>query len=91
MPRTETGDPGQKATAKFHIEQPGRMTGMIRRHGEEFAIDCFSMRDTSYGAREYELLAFGGYFWGIGEVRFHALCMTRPWWTARPTASAATS
>ena len=72
-----TGDPGQRATAGFHIEQPGRMTGTIRRHGELFNVDCFSMRDTSYGAREYESLASGGYFWGIAEgSSFHALCMT---------------
>lgn len=71
-----TGDAGQQATARFHIEQPGRMTGMIRRHGEEFPIDCWSMRDTSYGAREYESLSCGGYFWGIAEnSSFHALCM----------------
>ncbi len=71
-----TGDPGQKATAKFHIEQPGRMRGTITRHGEEFAVDCFSMRDTSFGARDYESLAYGGYFWGIaGASSFHALCM----------------
>ena len=72
----KTGDPGQQSTAKFHIEQPGRMTGTIRRHGEEFRIDCFSMRDTSYGARDYESLAVGGYFWGIAaDSSFHALCM----------------
>ena len=72
-----TGDAGQTATAGFHIEQPGRMTGVVRRHGEEFAIDSFSMRDTSYGAREYESLASGGYFWGIAEgSSFHALSMT---------------
>lgn len=71
-----TGDPGQMATARFHIEQPGRMKGMVRRHGESLPIDCFSMRDTSYGAREYESLASGGYFWGISEAStFHALCM----------------
>ena len=29
----KTGDAGQQATAKFHIEQPGRMKGMIRRRG----------------------------------------------------------
>ena len=72
-----TGDAGQTATAGFHIEQPGRMKGTIRRHGEEFKVDCFSMRDTSYGAREYESLASGGYFWGIAEgSSFHTLCMT---------------
>ena len=72
----KTGDPGQLATAKFHMEQPGRMTGTARRHGEEWRIDCHSMRDTSFGARDYELLSFGGYFWGIGDGgSFHALCM----------------
>ena len=71
-----TGDASQQATAKFHIEQPGRMRGVVRRHGEVFAIDCFSMRDTSYGARDYESLATGGYFWGIAQdSAFHALCM----------------
>ena len=71
-----TGDAGQQATARFHIEQPGRMKGTIRRHGEVFAVDCFSMRDTSYGARDYESLALGGYFWGISQdSTFHALCM----------------
>ncbi len=81
-----TGDPGQKATAKFHIEQPGRMTGTIRRHGEEWQVDCHSMRDTSYGTRDYESLAFGGYFWGIADgSSFHALCMNEgPLWS--PTA-----
>jgi len=72
----KTGDAGQAATAKFHIEQPGRMTGTIRRHGAEFAVDCFSMRDTSYGRREYESLACGGYFWGIAkDSAFHAIAM----------------
>lgn len=76
MHELRTGDAGQQATAKFHIEQPGRMTGTITRHGETFPIDCFSMRDTSYGARDYESLAVGGYFWGIAaDSSFHALCM----------------
>ncbi|WP_019925669.1 hypothetical protein [Nocardia sp. BMG111209] len=76
MHELHTGDPGQQATAKFHMEQPGRMTGTAHRHGERFEIDCFSMRDTSYGARDYESLACGGYFWGIADgAAFHALCM----------------
>lgn len=71
-----TGDRGQQSTAKFHIEQPGRMRGTIHRHGESLDVDCWSMRDTSYGARDYESLARGGYFWGIGDAgSFHALCM----------------
>lgn len=76
MHELKTGDAGQQATAKFHIEQPGRMRGTIWRHGEELTVDCYSMRDTSYGARDYESLARGGYFWGISEnSSFHALCM----------------
>ena len=70
----KTGDPAQQQTAKFHIEQPGRMRGTIRRDGREFAIDCFSMRDTSYGARDHASLASGGYFWGIAaNSSFHAI------------------
>jgi hypothetical protein len=72
----KTGDPGQQDTAKFHIEQPGRMTGMVRRHGTDYPIDCFSMRDTSYGKRDYASLACGGYYWGIAaESSFHAISM----------------
>lgn len=76
MHELKTGDPGQEAVAKFHIEQPGRLRGIIRRDGVEYAIDCFSMRDTSYGAREYASLASGGYFWGIAaNSAFHAIAM----------------
>jgi hypothetical protein len=71
-----TADSGQQATARFHIEQPGRIRGTIRRDREEIAIDCYSMRDTSFGPREYESLASGGYFWGIAEdSSFHAIAM----------------
>lgn len=67
-------DPGQQATQKFHIEQPGRMVGTVRRDGEVLAIDCYSMRDTSYGPRNYASTAVGGYFWGIAaETAFHAI------------------
>jgi hypothetical protein len=76
MHELRTGDPGQRQTARFHIEQPGRMRGTIIRKGETIAIDAFSMRDTSYGARDYASLASGGYFWGIAEgSSFHALAM----------------
>jgi hypothetical protein len=72
----KTGDAGQQKTARFHIEQPGRMTGTIHLDAREIAIDCFSMRDTSYGPREYESLATGGYFWGIAaNSSFHAIAM----------------
>jgi len=76
MHELNTGDPGQQQTARFHVEQPGRMSGTIRLDGREILIDCFSMRDTSYGPRDYESLATGGYFWGIAaDSSFHAIAM----------------
>lgn len=72
----ETSDSGQRATAHFHLEQPGRLRGVIRKDGRRIEIDCFSMRDTSYGPREYDSLAVGGYFWGIADhSSFHAIAM----------------
>jgi hypothetical protein len=72
----KTGDAGQQKTARFHIEQPGRMKGTIFIDDREIAIDCFSMRDTSFGPRDYEALASGGYFWGIAaNSSFHAIAM----------------
>jgi hypothetical protein len=69
-----SNDPGQKATQKFHLEQPGHMVGTIRRDGETFPVDCYSMRDTSYGPRNYTSTASGGYFWGIAaDSAFHAI------------------
>lgn len=74
--RMETGDPDQAKTAAFHVEQPGRMTGTIRRHGETFPIDCWSMRDCSSGPYDTERWPTGGYFWGIGETgAFLTLCL----------------
>lgn len=67
-------DAGQRATSRFHMEQPGRMRGIVRRDGVEYAIDGFSMRDTSYGPRDYAQLSTGGYFWGIAaNSAFHAV------------------
>lgn len=76
MHELKTGDAEQQKTAQFHIEQPGRMKGTVRLDGKKIAIDCFSMRDTSCGPREYESLASGGYFWGIAaNSAFHAIAM----------------
>jgi hypothetical protein len=34
-----------------HFDQPGRLTGEMRLHGERIAVDCFSTRDRSWGPR----------------------------------------
>ena len=35
-----------------HIEQPGRVTGEVRYDGRIFSVDCYSIRDRSWGPRE---------------------------------------
>ena len=43
-----------RATPPFvngHIDQPGRVTGRMMLHGEDIAVDCFAMRDRSWGPR----------------------------------------
>ena len=37
---------------KGHIDQPGRSTGAMVLHGERFEIDCYGMRDRSWGPRQ---------------------------------------
>ena len=34
-----------------HLDQPGRVTGTLVLHGETIAIDCYAMRDRSWGPR----------------------------------------
>jgi hypothetical protein len=71
-----SGRAAQEKTAKFHIEQPGRMKGLIRLGDREVPIDCFSMRDASSGPRQYEKIASGSYFWGIAaDSCFHAIAI----------------
>lgn len=44
-----------RATPPFingHIDQPGRVTGRMVMHGEEIPVDCFAMRDRSWGPRQ---------------------------------------
>jgi hypothetical protein len=34
-----------------HLDQPGHVTGRMVLHGEELSVDCFAMRDRSWGPR----------------------------------------
>jgi hypothetical protein len=48
-----------------HLEQCGRAVGTITLFGETIPVDCFSLRDCSYGVRSYAKVVRGSYFWGI--------------------------
>jgi hypothetical protein len=66
----------QQKNARYHFEQPGRMTGTITLDDRTIAIDCLSMRDGSSGPRTYDRIQSGSYFWGVEEDRcFHAIAM----------------
>jgi hypothetical protein len=34
-----------------HLDQPGRVTGTVDLHGERITVDCYAMRDRSWGPR----------------------------------------
>jgi hypothetical protein len=51
-----------------HIDQPGRVTGRLRLHGEEFEVDCFTMRDRSWGQRTDGRQPKVGYAYGIASA-----------------------
>jgi hypothetical protein len=44
-----------------HIDQIGRVTGTMTLHGEEIPVDCFAMRDRSWGLRRNGPQAKVGY------------------------------
>ncbi len=64
---------GASTEKRFHVEQAGRVKGTVDLRGETHRIDCFSLRDCSYGRRTLGTTLKGGYFWGIADDRtaFH--------------------
>ncbi|WP_420638417.1 DUF7065 domain-containing protein [Candidatus Poriferisocius sp.] len=61
-----------------HIDQPGRVTGHIRLHGEHIDVDCYAMRDRSWGPRP-DLRGFRiGYSFGTASDRSAFLCYSLP-------------
>ena len=66
-------------TGSSHYDQHGRLTGTMLLRGEEIAVDCFSVRDRSWGRRP-ELMGRRGklsYAFGTNEAgeAFLAFCV----------------
>jgi hypothetical protein len=61
-----------------HFEQPGRMTGTLVIGDRHYDVDCWSMRDRSWGPRSHEQVHQGDYLWGIQspDDSFHVLSVT---------------
>lgn len=66
----------QQEPAGFHAEQSGRMQGWFTLEGQRIAVDCPSLRDLSYGVRDYAKIHPGAYCWGAtDEKTFQTLSM----------------
>jgi hypothetical protein len=75
FPGIEVRAGGESPINRLHIEQCGRMRGQIEHQGQTLDVDCFSMRDTSFGHRSFDAMATGSYFWAIAspDSAFHAV------------------
>jgi hypothetical protein len=68
---------GMSAENRMHLEQMGRVTGTIVLRGEEMSVDCYTLRDTSWGVRQMDGVKRGSYFWAVADDdnAFHAQVM----------------
>src|SRR5262249_51220211 len=60
-----------------HFDQPGRMTGTVRLDGEQLDIDCYSLRDRTWGHQRFDQLPPGDYLWAIASPtdNWHAITL----------------
>jgi hypothetical protein len=62
-------------SAPSHFDQPGRMTGSATLKGERFDVDCYSLRDRTWGPHRPGARRSGDYLWAIAspESHWHAI------------------
>jgi hypothetical protein len=58
-----------------HFDQPGSMRGEVRIGGDALPIDCYSLRDHTWGPQRFDQLQPGDYFWAVAspEENWHAI------------------
>lgn len=61
-----------------HYEQIGKMRGTVSVRGETTQVDCYSIRDHSWGPRRPKFIARSSFAWGIASPT-DAFCV----WTAQ--------
>lgn len=74
MEVSSTGVPNHN---RMHMEQVGRVAGQICLAGENIDVDCYAIRDTSWGVRDFDGVRRGSYFWAIADATtaFHVMTM----------------
>jgi len=62
-------------TGARRVDQPGRMTGSVVLDGERLAVDCYSLRDRTWGPHRRGASPAGDYRWVIAspESPWHAV------------------
>lgn len=70
---------GAASAEHGHIDQPGHARGELTLHGEHIAVDCYSMRDRTWGPHRPGARQSGDYLWAVAdpENHWHALTMAR--------------
>lgn len=64
-------DASSIASGARHFDQPGRCTGWIMLDGERIAIDCFSLRDRTWGPHRPGATRAGDYLWAVASADSH--------------------
>jgi hypothetical protein len=62
-------------SAPRHFDQPGRMAGSATLNGERLDVDCYSLRDRTWGPHRPGARRSGDYLWAIAspESHWHAI------------------
>lgn len=60
-----------------HFDQPGRITGSLVLRGEKLEVDCYSLRDRTWGPHGPGIARSGDYLWAIASPRAHWHALTR--------------
>ena len=66
-----------ESTDGRHFDQPGRMTGRLTFNGERLDVDCYALRDRTWGPHRPGAGRSGDYLWAIAspDAHWHALTM----------------
>ncbi|MCT7661149.1 DUF7065 domain-containing protein [Mycobacterium deserti] len=62
---------GQASPQHCHFDQPGRMRGRVTLNGERIDVDCYSMRDRTWGPHRPGARRSGDYLWAIAGPEAH--------------------
>jgi hypothetical protein len=58
-------------TGARHFDQPGRVTGSLFLDGERLDVDCWSLRDRTWGPHRPGAARSGDYLWAIASPEAH--------------------